>query len=118
MKMINAQNKNFFFSIQEYSLITDEGYCQHVSGKDPYTCNRNDVSSQSLCENHCTSWTSCIGYFYNIRESSWCYLIPSERSCPSDFSPKDTSGPIAASMNKLKAGYPALPLRYVCYGKA
>ena len=123
MRIICALNKNLFFFIQGYSFI-GKGFCDHVSGEDPFECYRAhyenytlsiDVSSQSLCEDHCTSWTSCIAYQYNIKESSWCYLIPSKRSCPSNFTPVNTSGAIAASMNQLKTNS---ILSHVCYGKA
>ena len=101
-----------------YSLI-GEGLCIHKSGdlwSYPYQCCQEDVvSSQILCEDDCSSWTSCIAYQYNDRYG--CCLIPSEKSCPSGFK-KEISGPIAASMNELtfrqKDSYPTL----VCYGKA
>merc|ERR1719347_2234758 len=112
-----------------YSLINDKGICVHVSGKDPYQCFRNDVSSQSLCEDHCTSWNSCIGYdglFGHLAKKTKCNLFISERSCPSGFKPYNGmigqwqhDWPIAASMNDLKAD----PLGFrgsqdwVCYGK-
>ena len=42
------------------------------------------------------------------------FLIPSKWGCPSGFTPEETSGPIAASINDLKAvSYSG----YVCYGK-
>ena len=107
-----TKTKTFFIKV--YSLITKKGYCEHVSRKDPYTCYRSDVSSQGGCENHCTFQTSCIGYYYYIKSNPTCYLIPSERSCPSGFTPLNESGPIAASMNDLKAYNNP---NFVCYGK-
>jgi len=98
-----------------YSLIADKGFCDHVSGKSVYQCSQYKVTSQKLCEDQCTSWTSCIAYNYNFNETSWCYLIPSERSCPLDFTAHYTGGVIAASMNELKADPSS---RFVCYGKA
>ena len=93
----------------------DKGFCDHVSGKSVYQCSQYKVTSQKLCEDQCTSWTSCVAYHYNIKETSWCYLIASERSCPSEFLPQYTSGPIAASMNEVKGSSLS---GYVCYGKA
>lgn len=130
MKIICALNKNLFFFIQGYSFI-GKGFCDHVSGEDPFECYRAhyenytlsiDVLSQSLCEDNCTSWTSCIAYYYgrinNIKGHEYCCLIPSERSCPSGFSTASKSGSIAASMNDLKAddlwGYFSF---LDCYGK-
>ena len=117
--MIRAKINNLFlFIIKGYSLIGDKGYCVHVSGEVPYQCWRYDVSSQSLCEDHCTSSTSCIAYYYhtndNVHEMR-CHLITSEKSCPLEFSPQYQSGPIAATVNELKA-YPHSS--YDCYGKA
>jgi len=93
-----------------YSLITDNGNCQHVSGGYLYRCYATNVSSQD-CENHCTSQTSCVGYYSGY---SQCHLIPSSRSCPSGFSRAGTSEPTAASMNDLKAHSAQ---GFVCYGK-
>jgi len=102
-----------------YSLITDKGDCLHVSGNTPYACFRYNVSSQSLCEDHCTSLTSCVAYHFLLPDTNFdysnCYLIPSEIGCPSGFEDRPTSSyPIAASMNDLKPGYAT---DYVCYGK-
>ena len=105
--------ETFRFFIQGYSSITDKGYCINVFGKQPYKCRRDDVASQSLCEDLCTALSSCIAYEYGY--SKYCDLIPSERSCPSGFySIWGQLGPIAASMNDLKAD-PSFG--WVCYGK-
>ena len=95
-------------------MIGEKGYCKHVSGEWPFRCYRSDVSSQSLCEDQCTSLTSCIGYHYGIKYNKHCSLIPCERSCPSGFSVFGNSRPIAASMKDLKAD--TAP-DFVCYGK-
>ena len=122
MKIICALNKNLFFFIQGYSFI-GKGFCDHVSGEDPFECYRAhyenytlsiDVSSQSLCEDHCTARSSCVAYEYDY--SKHCFLIPSERSCPSGFEVDNNAIPIAASMNDLKA-YPNPGYDWVCYGK-
>ena len=107
-------------------MIGDKGNCLLVSGEMPYRCNRVDVSSQSLCEDHCTSWNSCIGYDYHLAKKNKCNLTTSERSCPSGFKPyiDDDNAyiddwPIAASMNDLKAdpwGFRGSQ-GWVCYGK-
>jgi len=94
-----------------YSIITNIGYCELVSGGHPYRCVRKDVSSQG-CEDHCTSQTSCIGYYYSPT-NQYCYLIPTEKSCPSGFDSTAHSG-LAASVNDLKAAYNR---NYACYGK-
>ena len=90
-----------------------------MSGKVVNQCYRADVSSQSLCEDDCTSLTSCIGYQYYAGKNTYCYLIPSERNCPSGFLPHYESGPIAISMNDLKSGPMTASMNetYVCYGK-
>ena len=113
MRMICA--KNFFF-IPGYSLI-GKGYCEHESGEKPYRCCLDDVSSQILCENHCSSWTSCIAYEYGNADFSIlnCCLIPLEKSCPSDFVKEHLPGTIAASMNELRGDSDS---NSVCHGKA
>ena len=105
----NNQCETISFFIQGYDMIGNKGYCEHVSGELPYLCYRDGVSSQS-CEDHCTSGASCIAYYYH--KYGGCYLIPSKKSCPSGFI--YGLGPIAASINELKAhSHPD----YVCYGK-
>ena len=94
-------------------MISDKGDCLHVSGKCNYRCYRQGVSSQSSCEDYCTSQITCVGYDYKIEDKN-CYLYPSEKSCPSGFSVYSESGPTAASMNDLT---PALASGHVCYGK-
>ena len=118
MKMIRALKNFLSFFIQVYSLI-GTGFCKHVSGKLIYRCKRHDVSSQSLCEDYCTSWNSCVGYHYDIKDNEDCYLIPSDKGCPSGFKRLSKSGPIAASMNDLKAFLPRWVCSrcWVCYGK-
>ena len=113
------KTKTFLYSIQGYSLITDKGLCMHVSGKQAYHCFHKHVSSQSLCEDHCTSTTSCIGYYYyfNSERRRNCNLIQSERGCTAKgfseyFDFKYLK--IAASTNDLKADPSP---GWVCYGK-
>jgi len=100
-----------------YALIADHGVCEHVSGSLPFSCIIYDVSSLSLCQDHCTAMASCIGYQYRWETNEGCSLFPSERSCPSGFTSSwsKESQPIAASMNDL-APIPYWP--FVCYGKA
>ena len=96
-------------------MITDKGYCRLVSGRQPYKCRRHDVPSQSLCEDHCTARSSCVAYEYGY--SKHCFLISSERSCPSGFEVDNNAIPIAASMNDLKAWNENPAFDWVCYGK-
>jgi len=100
-----------------YSLIADHGGCQLVSGTFAFSCKNYDVSSQSLCQDHCTAMASCIGYDYRWSSNSHCGLIPSERSCPSGFTPDwaEYWNTTAASMNDL-VPYPYWD--FVCYGKS
>lgn len=107
------KSKTTLFFIEGYFLI-DKGICKHVSGKDPYRCHKYGVSSQSLCEDHCTSLTTCLAYHYNTKNNVYCSLIPSDKICPSGFYPYYKSGPIAKSISELKAD---LYSGYVCYGK-
>ena len=123
MKMISGKNKNFFFFIQEYILIGNWfngiyqwGYCIHVSLISAYGCFQEEVSSQSLCEDHCTSQITCVGYQYNIKGNNSCTLFPSDRSCPSGFLENDEYDPTAASINDLRVVYKS-NTDYVCYGK-
>ena len=123
MKMISGKNKNFFFFIQEYILIGNwfNGiyqwwYCIHVSLISAYGCFQEEVSSQSLCEDHCTSQITCVGYQYNIKGNNSCTLFPSDRSCPSGFLENDEYDPTAASINDLRVVYKS-NTDYVCYGK-
>ena len=109
------RSENIFFLIQGYSLISNKKDCKHKSGKSAYSCYRGDVSSQSSCEDYCTSQITCVGYDYYIKTSEKCFLYPSERSCPSGFSEYASSGPTAASMNDLIVG--SAGSGYVCYGK-
>ena len=97
-------------------MIADKGYCGHVSGEDPFHCNRTDVTSQSLCEDYCTAMASCVAYNYNIKHNDYnnCNLIPSDANCPSGWSALNRSGPKPASMIDLQAVF---NLMYVCYGK-
>ena len=107
--------KQFFF-IPGYTLIVDKGWCELESGEFPYQCCREEVSSQILCEDHCSSWTSCIAYDYLITDKlKICCLTPSERSCPSGFITENEPNPIASSMNELRGFSDP---NYVCYGKA
>jgi len=81
-----------------------------------YSCSHHhfDVSSLSSCEDYCTSQITCVGYDYNIKESNYCSLYPSERSCPSGWSGYNHVRTPAASMHDLKGG---IDSRLVCYGK-
>ena len=89
-----------------------------MSGKLPYQCRRARVASQSMCEDYCTSLSSCVAYVYTkmLFASNKCYLHPSVRSCPSGFSPFLKSGPIAATMTDLRGDDRIVP-NTVCYGK-
>ena len=80
------------------------GYCKHVSENwngNPYLC-ISSASSKSVCEGRCTSLSSCFAYNYMHTTTAYnpCYLIPSNKSCPSGFT--DTNGPTVSSMNDLK----------------
>jgi len=100
---------------QRYSLISDKGDCILVSGKSTYTCYRQVVSSQSSCEDYCTSQITCVGYDYDMRGDEHCHLYPSDRSCPSGFTAFcKTRGVTTASRNDLIAGRKD---HYACYGK-
>ena len=104
-------------------MISNNGYCKLVSGKLPYHCDRTNVTSKSICEDHCTAMSSCVGYDY-CKSRNVCELFPSVRSCPSGFnvdcSRKDSgqdckSAPIATKMNDLVAS--SNNWGWVCYGK-
>ena len=98
-----------------YSLISNSSSCKHVSGNNPYQCFRDDVGPQSICEDHCTGFSSCVAYDYGTIYN-FCYLYPSVRSCPSGFSAEYESGPIAATMTDFRKG-PNFFHNMVCYGK-
>ena len=106
--------KNIFSFIQGYSLIA-KGDCKHKSGKSAYSCYRKDVSSQSSCEDYCTSHIICVAYNWNIEANKYCTLYPSQKGCPSGFSDDFKYETIAASMNDLIATNPESG--DVCYGK-
>ena len=96
-------------------MISDKGDCIHVSGKCNYRCYRQGVSSQSSCEDYCTSQITCVGYDYDMRGDEHCHLYPSDRSCPSGFTAFcKTRGVTTASRNELIAGRKD---HYACYGK-
>jgi len=97
----------------EYSFI-GEGFCQLESGEIPYQCCLDDVSSQILCENHCSSWSSCIAYDYFITDEKECCLLPLERSCPSGFDVRFASEPTAARSELRSDSKP----NYGCYEQA
>ena len=120
--------------------MTANGVCKHKSGEFPFECLRNGTSSQSLCEEYCTSWTSCIAFVsktltkpfteLKLKRNLWklsCSLITQDRSCPSGFRPifmdLRISGPIAASKNDLVAfefpigKIPGFGFDYACYGR-
>ena len=98
----------------EYSMISNKGYCKLVSGKLPYHCDRSNVTSKSMCEDHCTTLSSCVAYDYNTL-GNFCELFPSVRSCPSGFTPYSESAPIATKMNDLIATSGGNT--WGCYGK-
>jgi len=104
-----------------YSLITDKGTCIHVSGIYPFKCSGYDDIPLSLCEDHCTSTASCIGYnigYLGSIDKDSCLLIPSERNCPSGFKPIFETGPIAASIKDLiPKEWVTSDRGFVCYGK-
>ena len=106
-------NSTILYTLVGYSLITSSGYCSHVNGGlFPTHCYSDSVPSQSDCEQFCTSQTSCIGYFYSS-SVQWCFLIPSDSSCPSNFQ-LYTRTHTATTANDLVAS----PLSgFVCYGQ-
>lgn len=65
----------FFVLIQGYSPISNNGWCVHRSGKNPPECYREHVSSQSLCEDHCTAMDSCIAINYYTQANIYCNLL-------------------------------------------
>ena len=78
----------FWHTLLGYSLITDDGWCNHVEGGFPTNCKATSVLTHSKCEELCTSQTSCIGYSF-IRFEGACYLHPSISSCPPNFQLND-----------------------------
>ena len=96
-----------------YSLITNNGWCQHVDGSIPSFCSPDfSVSSISNCEASCSNQASCVGYIY-AEELDNCYLFPSDSTCPSGFTFNQRSS-TAETMNDLKEQQAS---GWVCYGK-
>ena len=93
-----------------YSLITNEGYCQHVDGGFPSYCYSNSKSRITSCETYCTNKTSCVGYEYSAKH---CNLFTTDNTCPSEFQFTLQTN-TAETMNDLIAiSYTG----YVCYGR-
>lgn len=104
-------------------MISNNGNCKVASGKYPFNCDRANVTSKSICEDHCTAMSSCVGYDY-CKSLNLCELFPSVRSCPSGFnedcSREDSgqdckSAPITTKMNDFMAS--SNNWGWVCYGK-
>ena len=100
-----------------YSLVTNEGYCVHVSGSRVINCRSIQSDSESNCRSACTFHRSCIGYYY-YSQTSRCYLIPSEYrygssdNCPEGYLVSTTSLILATWYGDL-VGYTSPG--YVCY---
>ena len=114
------QLQNFIFqATSTYSLIARDGVCHHVDGGLPSNCRHESISSVSLCEEYCTNQTSCVGYTcgkgYNPR-GLYCYLFPSDSTCPIGFGFRPTST-TAKRMGDLIAKISGKMPGYVCYGK-
>jgi len=96
---------------RRYSMIgySIHSYCGHKYGN-LFACIHDDVSSRELCESHCTSLDSCIGYDYQFGDfwgkNGNCRVFPTEKCCPPGFRPKggDLSESMlpASSINDLK----------------
>ena len=78
----------------------------------PYSCQKRSIPQKANCEEACTKHKPCVGYIYD-EESGSCFLIPSSKSCPADYSTEESSI-TAASSNDLEAyEKPGM----ACYGK-
>ena len=96
-----------------FSLITNNGWCQHVDGSIPSFCSPDSsVPSISDCEASCSNQVSCVGYIY-AEELDECFLFPSDNTCPSGFTFNQRSS-TAETMNDLKEQQ---AYGWVCYGK-
>ena len=62
------------------------GNCRHTYGDITFCLNR-EVTSQSRCEEFCSSFGSCLAYEYGVSgyNMGYCYLYPSDYTCPNDF---------------------------------
>ena len=106
-------NSTILYTLVGYSLITSSGYCSHVNGGlFPTHCYSDSVPSQSDCEQFCTSQTSCIGYMYKS-SSQWCFLIPSDSTCPSNFIFRQNTHTATTTNDLVAYSFSG----YVCYGK-
>ena len=97
--------------------MINDGSCL-VNGKSSWTrCEKFAVDDLSDCEAACTAHEPCVGYFF---DGDFCYLIPSNHSCPTGYylsikSIGEYSTDTAASINDLEAS--PYGRRGVCYGK-
>ena len=104
-------------------MISSNGYCRLVNGHNPRHCRNDKVgvdfsTSLSGCKDVCSSHASCVGFFHLSHESDpneYCYTIPSDATCPTDFYMHGTGPHFATSANDLKAD--TSNPHYTCYGK-
>ena len=109
--IISNHKKFKYFIVQEYALITNNGLCKHANGNYLSYCKLFHMISIAECEAFCTNHTSCVAYHYST--SIGCYLLPSDRTCPSSFRNEEGSF-TAETINDLMA-HPASG--FVCYAK-
>ena len=105
--------QNLLYTIVGYSLITNNGLCDHVNGGSPTNCVGTGSPSQSDCEGFCSYLTSCVGYSYDSFFNS-CFLYPSGTICHPD-SILVTNTHTATTANDLVASASAPDS--ICYRK-
>ena len=76
----------YFFVFQGFTLISNNSNCEHIKGGRPSHCKRYEKSGTSLtpqwCEDFCSSYEHCVGYYVNFDVIPFCSLITSNGKCP------------------------------------
>ena len=90
-----------------YVQISASYFCEHADGGIPFHCYKTPFTN---CKEECNQLYSCVGYSTG---NNYCYLFPSDGSCPSGF--RDWSDSLATTSSQLVSG--TSHSGYNCYRK-
>ena len=100
-----------FILSKGYTLVTEIGYCGHVSGEHLTTCSKTNVTFEDICQAACTSSSLCLAYEFH--GDFVCDLIPSSPICPDDY--KLYNNTLAKNISEI---HKIEDVNFVCYTKA
>lgn len=109
-----------------FTVIGRHGYCVHRKGGEPSHCLRYAIDqTANWCEEFCSSYEPCVGYYGNFGDQTFCHLVTSNGKCPEpnedpnqgfEFRPQTNT---AESWKDLVAVYydPHMYSTSICKGK-